>query len=319
MLIVWLSYMNPNAIIQHLKNIQIGYAVIASVIYICAYGIRSLRWNLLLSPTAKVSVTKTFHYAMAGNFVNYMIPIRIGELVKSYLLKKTDQVSFTRSLSSIFIDKVFDTLGIFFVLLLIPFLHVQISKSLLTLLILLLVVFVLSFLMILFATKGKERISRFIQLFFFWLPSRLKDKLSHAIDLFIDGLGLFKHHLDLIIPAVLLTAVGVILDSLYFQYVFRAIGYTPAFSYVLFGYTLINLSYALPQPPAQLGSNEWMMFVIFSVGFGIDKSLAGAVMAFAHILTAVIMTVMGVIGFAYAGVRSFSFITKGDLEHESDI
>jgi len=50
---------------------------------------------------------------------------------------------------------------------------------------------------------------------------------------------------------------------------------------VLFGYSLINLSYGLPQPPAQLGSNEWMMIVIFSLGFSLTKSAASAVMAFA--------------------------------------
>jgi hypothetical protein len=36
-------------------------------------------------------------------------------------------------------------------------------------------------------------------------------------------------------------------------------------------HTLINLSYAILRPPAQLGSNEWMMIIIFSIGFGLDK------------------------------------------------
>jgi uncharacterized membrane protein YbhN (UPF0104 family) len=81
---------------------------------------------------------------------------------------------------------------------------------------------------------------------------------------------------------------------------------------VLFGYTLINMSYALPQPPAQLGSNEWMMIIIFSLGFNLTKSSASAIMAFAHILTALLMGIVGAFAFAYSGFEVLKMIFKGE-------
>ncbi len=89
--------------------------------------------------------------------------------------------------------------------------------------------------------------------------------------MFISELNLFEHHPLKLVLALFLTAGGeVLLDGIYFYLLFRAFGILYPFTLVfLFGYTLINLSYAIPQPPAQLGSNEWMMIIIFSIGFGL--------------------------------------------------
>jgi len=83
---------------------------------------------------------------------------------------------------------------------------------------------------------------------------------------------------------------------------------------VLFGYTLINLSYALPQPPAQLGSNEWMMIIIFSAGFALTKDSASAIMAFAHVLTAVLIGITGLIAILGSGGQALKVMIHGDKD-----
>jgi len=102
------------------------------------------------------------------------------------------------------------------------------------------------------------------------------------------------------------------MDGTYFYLLFRAFGILYPFAITLFGYTLINLSYAIPQPPAQLGSNEWMMIIIFSIGFGLTKSTASAIMAFGHILTAGLMSLWGIIAFAVLGPELFISVFKGE-------
>jgi uncharacterized protein (TIRG00374 family) len=108
------------------------------------------------------------------------------------------------------------------------------------------------------------------------------------------------------------TILGVILDGLYFWLIFRAFEMVYPFAMVLFGYTLINLSYALPQPPAQLGSNQWMMIIIFSLGFGLTKASASAVMALAHVLTAVLITISGGIALSITGSQILKKIFTGE-------
>ncbi len=128
----------------------------------------------------------------------------------------------------------------------------------------------------------------------------------------MDGLNLFEHKPAKLVWAVILTMIGILLDGLYFYLIFEAFGIEFSFLMVLFGYTLINMSYALPQPPAQLGSNEWMMIIIFSLGFNLTKSSASAIMAFAHILTALLMGIVGAFAFAYAGFEVLKMIFKGE-------
>jgi uncharacterized protein (TIRG00374 family) len=312
----WL-YFNPvDEILAHYHNLNVDYIVIASLTYILAYFLRSWRWNLLIPPSEgayiKPRLWQTWFYALGGNLINYLIPIRAGDVARAWFIKRNHNMPIMKALPSVFIDKSFDTLAILFVIVVLPFTAIQVSSPMLILLGLLMLVFILTFSLLLFAAWHKELVIRVIKTGFAWLPAKAKVKLFSMIELFINGLNLFDHHPLKLISAVLLTALGVLLDGLYFFFLFKAFAIPIAFPLALFGYTLINLSYALPQPPAQLGSNEWMMIVIFSVGFGLTKSGASAIMSFAHILTSFLMLALGAVAFAFSGKEIISKIFKGE-------
>jgi glycosyltransferase 2 family protein len=316
---VWASYINVQQMLTYLHTVRMKYVLFAAIFYICAYFIRAYRWNILLNTHFKVSVKRTFLYAMAGNFLNYMIPIRAGELAKSYFLKQSNKIPYTKSFPSIFVDKVFDTLGIFLVLILIPFLKLDLSPVIIILLSLFLVIFLIGFTIIILAAKAHGHISNILKKFFFWLPNNMKNRVYRVIELVVEGTGLFHNHLYLLLPVITLTAVGIVVDAIYFYFIFLAFNLHVNFLIIMFGYTLINLSYVLPQPPAQIGSNEWMMVIIFAVGFGLVKAQVAAMMAFAHVLTAIIMTVFGIFALSYAGIRNIDFLNRGDeLDDESE-
>jgi len=61
----------------------------------------------------------------------------------------------------------------------------------------------------------------------------------------------------------------------------------------MLGYTLMNLTYILPTPPAQIGSNQFMWVLIFSFGLGADRNLTSAAVIVSHILTSLMIFVMG--------------------------
>jgi glycosyltransferase 2 family protein len=319
LILLWLSYIPISEVKAYFKELSPLYVVLASLSYLSAYFVRSLRWNILLSQSIKIPIKDTWLYAMAGNLMNYMIPIRAGELVKSWFVKHNHGQSITHTLPSVFIDKTFDTLAIVSVLILIPFLAIQISTGLLVLLVLLAAVFVVSAGLLLMAAWHKQRVLGWVDLPLKLIPRRFRAKLREYLQSFIEGLNIFEHHPQKLLAATALTALGILLDGTYFYLIFVAFGIEFSFLLVLFGYTLINLSYALPQPPAQLGSNEWMMIIVFSLGFSLTKSSASAIMAFAHILTAILMGVVGYIAFAISGIEVFRMIFKGEkIDAKSD-
>ena len=313
---LWMSYTELDIILQKIRSVNPGLVAAAALIYISAYFIRSVRWNFLTRNTVRMPIARTWLYSMGGNFVNYMIPIRLGELVKAWFIKRNHGLSISAALPSIFIDKSFDTVGIFFVLLMLPFLAVELSVPMLVLLSLLGLVFVLSLALILMAALHQEKVLKLLGKLLAIFPSGLQGKINSFLEIFIRGLNIFEHHWSILLLAVGLTALGIALDGLYFYLLFRAFGIGFSYVLVLFGYTLINLSYALPQPPAQLGSNEWMMIIIFSVGFGLTKDSASAIMVFAHVLTALIMAVLGIISFSISGLDVLKAVYKDETKYD---
>ena len=62
---------------------------------------------------------------------------------------------------------------------------------------------------------------------------------------------------------------------------------------VLYGYTLFNLSFILPSPPGQVGSNELIGLLIFSGVFRVNRAGVGAMFLFSHPWTGLLMTCSG--------------------------
>ena len=311
---LWLRSIDPRQVILNIRSVKPDLVVWASIIYLSAYAFRSWRWNLLLRKQVKIPVGKTFLYSMGGNWVNYLIPIRAGEVVKAWFIKNNHGIPIFKTLPSIFIDKTFDTLGILFVLLLLPLLKIHVSPALAVLLVLLGLFFLASITILLLSVWHKDKVAKLLHALFSWLPQRFQTKIDRHIEVFVQGLNVFEQHWSHLLFAVLLTALGVTLDGFYFFLLFQAFGVELNFLKVLFGYTLINLSYALPQPPAQLGSNEWMMIIIFSVGFALTKDSASAIMAFAHVLTSVLIGITGLGAILGYGGQALKVMIHGDKD-----
>lgn len=316
LILLWLRYTDLPDLLERMRSVNSRLVLWAALIYLSAYFIRSCRWNILLARQARISLARTWLYSMGGNWVNYLIPVRLGEVAKAWFVKRNHGIPMLSVLPSIFIDKTFDTLGIGFVLVMIPLLGMQISTGLTVLLVLLALVFAVSLAVIVLSARRKHNVVQLLQLLFAWLPESLKARINSYIEIFVQGLNIFEHHWTQLLYAVILTATGILLDGLYFHLLFRAFGIDYTFVRVLFGYTLINLSYALPQPPAQLGSNEWMMIIIFSVGFALTRQDASAIMAFAHLLTAILIGSLGLLAIFLSGRKVLIDIFRGEKIYE---
>ena len=312
----WLKTVQPAQLWSQIKQVSAAPLAAALLVYLLAYFVRSIRWHLLMDSSAKPSALRVWSYSLVGNMINYLIPIRAGELAKAWLLKTKENLPLGSSLSIIFVDKTFDTIGIFLALALLPFLALKLNLAMYILMGALSLVFVISVSLLFFAVKKRQKMTGLMQKLLSWLPQGLQIKMDRFIEHFVAGMDIFgaaSHKLPL---ALGLTILGVILDGSYFWLIFLAFGLKQAFSIVLFGYTLINLSYALPQPPAQLGSNQWMMIIIFSAGFGLTKESASAVMALAHVLTAALIILGGSLALVFTGGQIIKKVITGENLYE---
>ncbi len=302
---IWMQFVDLSELRQHLKSARVDYLLLMILFYILSYFIRSQRWRTLLKPLVKISPYRCFLLWTAGNFINYLVPIRAGELGKSIFLKKTNKVPVSESLPSVFIDKMFDMLSVFVVLTIIPFLNITLPKAILWLIVMVVIVFMTALFVLIMAAFNKELIIRILHKLFFWVPAKFEEKVKSVIELFIHGLSLFREHKFMIPKVIVLSLVATATDGLFFYFVVRAFQVSISYFKVLFGYTLLNLSYIFPHPPVQLGSNELIVGVIFHNGFGLDKNLVAAITVTAHLLTGIVIISIGLFAIGYLGLKLF--------------
>jgi len=307
--LLWLHFTDWEQIKQHLTNLSPIYLVSATCFYLLSYVLRSGRLYALVQSSThhpSLSVHKNIAYVFACNLLNYIIP-RAGEVGKGLFYKQNHQINWSDSLPCIVVDKIFDTFAIFVVLALLPFTAIVLSPALKTLIILLLLLFFIEITILIFSAIAQKRVVFILHKLFFFLPRRLSEKIYSFISLFVAGIASLQTKKKALTIAGAYTLLAALTDALFFISIFWALGVSIPFVYVLCGYTLIFLSYAMPHPPAQIGSNEMIMMVVFTIGFGYDKNQMGSVMATSHLLTMAIIFITGSFSLWYGGFRYIDF------------
>jgi glycosyltransferase 2 family protein len=85
-------------------------ALAGVLVDITAYLFQSLRWRAILSPFGPVSPKQTLKAIYAGIFINLVVPLRVGELVRVYLISRFMKIQFSRAFSSLIVEYLFDGL-----------------------------------------------------------------------------------------------------------------------------------------------------------------------------------------------------------------
>jgi hypothetical protein len=89
-----------------------NYAIAAASlpVYFAGVWLRTVRWQYLLRPVARVPASRLYPVVIIGLMANNLIPARAGELVRAWVLGERERVSKAASLGSIAVDRLFDGL-----------------------------------------------------------------------------------------------------------------------------------------------------------------------------------------------------------------
>ena len=68
-------------------NANIRLIVLGLFIYISSYIVRSYRWDCILAPLKKMKLFQSFFYLVFGFFMNNILPLRLGEFVRSIVAR----------------------------------------------------------------------------------------------------------------------------------------------------------------------------------------------------------------------------------------
>ncbi len=303
------------SILQHHLTTPQGIlnALGAAAAFIAAFSIRGIRWSLFLRPIKRISPFKTIRIFWVAVFMNFLLPVQGGEVIKTFLLKRTDGVPISHSLPTVAMDKALDLMPALFLLAVMPFIP-GIHMTLVLWLILGLVSSVLLGVLftVLLTAWNRPKAIKFIGMMLKLLPRGIGKKIEGFAFGFIDALLAGASQPRTFIPAILLTCGALCCDGLFAWMCFRVVGLSNmSYGTATFGYTLFNMFTILPSPPGQLGSNETYGPLVFNQLLGFPKTNVLAMFIFSHPLAAVIMTLMcficlGSLGLSFASVMKAS-------------
>jgi glycosyltransferase 2 family protein len=98
-----------------------AYLLPAIAVYFVSLYCRAFRWRYLLRPFARTRARRLYPVVMIGYMANNLLPMRLGELARSYYLSIREPVRGSTALATIIVERVFDGLVMFFLLALAAF------------------------------------------------------------------------------------------------------------------------------------------------------------------------------------------------------
>jgi len=163
------------------------------------YVIRTWRWGLLLEPVKKTGFLNRLSAVLLGFAANFVLPARLGELVRANALGQTEKMSGSSTFGTIVVERLFDGFTLLLILLIgllgttFPGKWQSISGSLRATGYLLFLSYILiTIFLVGFKYKTRFFLSLLDRLLFFF-PSRIRARLIGIIRNFSLGLVLLKN------------------------------------------------------------------------------------------------------------------------------
>jgi len=97
---------------RRLATTRPGWFLGACLLTTVGYWIRALRWGEILSPHGRPPVGRLFSATMIGFLAINTLPARIGELVRAYVLARTERLRTATVLGSVAVERIFDLVAL---------------------------------------------------------------------------------------------------------------------------------------------------------------------------------------------------------------
>lgn len=100
--------------IDYISGANIGMLLIGLAAYYCTFPLRALRWSLILRRVGTpVPFRDATEILFLSWFVNSVVPAKLGDLYRAYLLRANHGASISRTVGTIFIERIADIVVIF--------------------------------------------------------------------------------------------------------------------------------------------------------------------------------------------------------------
>jgi uncharacterized protein (TIRG00374 family) len=278
----------------------------AFVVFYIGFPLRGLRWTMLLRGTGfHLGVRDGTEIIFLSWLVNCLVPAKLGDVYRAYLLKINATVSLSRTFGTVFIERVLDLFAISVLGLAAGFWSFRSGRGPVVQ-----VVFAFGVAVVVILAAGLLTMRNFGRRIIVALP--LPHRVIELYDRFEEGVFGAIGPRGLI-PLMLLTGLIWMTEAARLGFVVAALdlpGVSLGISGVVFVALIASLLTAVPLSPAGLGIVEGGMFFVLTAAYGIDPTSAATITLVDRIISYFSIIVFGSIAYVIspkrrgAGVRS---------------
>jgi hypothetical protein len=298
---LWLTLRNVpfNAFLQALAAAQVIWFVPAFVIFMIGLAIRAFRWATLMGGAPFAT---TFHAMNIGYMLNMILPFRVGEIARAFVIGQRTPVSTATALSSIVVERLLDLAAV--VIMFVGFaqfipMDPLLSRAALVSAAIVVVLIVALGVVIWQSARFETVLAGLLKRF----PNIDANAWLQRYRDFASGFRLINTPRRALI--VLLTTVGIWVAALFLAYCMMSAFLPPRLDQAGLMLVAANLGGAAPSAPGGLGPVQFFAKSALVLPFGLDETRATAFVFVWSLSQQLTLIVLGLIGMVRIGM-SFS-------------
>jgi len=272
------------------RQINIRWLLLSGIFILVANYFRSLLWYQLLRRHSQPHIWDFFRIITIGYFVNNILPFRLGEVVRAWLLGKRERLSTSLAVATVVLERGMDLLVLLFYFILMMFI-IPFENWLKLSGLILAAIGLGFFLMVVLNYRFGGHLLDFIEKPLQRLPGNIGFWLHSQINKFLEGLKLVES------PGHFFAAFGLSHLSwmawvMVTYFCFRAVGLDLPFFAAGFLIVVLNFGLMLPSSPGGLGVFEFMVIIALTK-YGVEKEIALGFGFVYHMLQYLLILVLG--------------------------
>lgn len=280
------------AFAEAIKSARFWYLVPAVITTMLGHYFRAYRWKYMLLPVKRIGTNRLFEATAIGFMANNLLPARLGEVVRAYMLGRTEGISKTASFATIVYERIID---VFALLALLWF--VLINQSGLGWLrvggLWILAANVALLVLLFWMERNREKTEGIVNRLVGKMPVRFREKALHVTGNFLAGLKVIGETRAWGMTALISLPVWLgAIFAIYFC--LGALALPASYLTIIVLIVLISLGAMIPSAPAYIGTTQYACIIGLSL-VGVDKSAALAFSVLFHATQFFPITLVGLL------------------------
>jgi len=288
--------------------------VLAPAVYVLGLLARGVRCREILRPHCDLPVATSTNIVVIGYAANNVLPARIGEVVRAYVLSRKANLTVSLSLAVTLLERIFDGLTITFLLLLAA-LWSPLPEWGREVLYAAGGIFAVAVAGVIFVMVAKEAVLALTKRVTSFLPPRISARILSIVDRAIAATDCLRDPWLAFKVGALSFVVWAIEGTMY-TLILPAFGLPANPVWGFMAMTVTNLGILIPSSPGYVGPFHYFCSQALGI-FGVANETALGYAIMAHLLSYLPVTLWGLAALAYYGIQLGAASGPGDPPAEA--